>query len=299
MAQKKITDLQLRDNVEDTVNFPADDTIQSYRVTAAQVKSYILPDFGLAKSKLAESATYLGVTSIDDDDSPYTVLAADDVIVCDTSSGAITITPPSAASFPGREIKFIKKTSNFTAVTITGVTGLHTAGESVTLASDGSSWIEIDRRIPSVWTPYSLSITGTSSNPTKATSPDVDAAFWKRDGDSIKVRYSYSDADGTGAANGSGQYQFNVPSGLTIDPDKMANASQASTDIVGECSVRVGGSSYHGMARYDGTAVRISIEDISTNSNAVAEVGSAFANITGSGKRYTILFTVPILGWNG
>src|SRR5690606_28135610 len=41
MAQKKITDLQLRDDVSDSVNFPVDDGIQSYRVTAAQIKTYL------------------------------------------------------------------------------------------------------------------------------------------------------------------------------------------------------------------------------------------------------------------
>lgn len=38
---KKITDLQLRSAVADDVNFPTDDTIQSYRVTAAQIYTYL------------------------------------------------------------------------------------------------------------------------------------------------------------------------------------------------------------------------------------------------------------------
>lgn len=41
MADKKITDLQLRDNVSDDVNFPGDDGLQTYRLTAAQLKEYI------------------------------------------------------------------------------------------------------------------------------------------------------------------------------------------------------------------------------------------------------------------
>jgi microcystin-dependent protein len=40
MAQKKITELQLRDNVTSDVNFPVDDGIQSYRVTALQILQY-------------------------------------------------------------------------------------------------------------------------------------------------------------------------------------------------------------------------------------------------------------------
>lgn len=41
MADKKITDLQPIDEVTGDVNFPGDDTIQTYRVTAAQMLAYI------------------------------------------------------------------------------------------------------------------------------------------------------------------------------------------------------------------------------------------------------------------
>ena len=41
MSDKKITELQLRSNVNDDVNFPADDGIQTYRVTAPQLEAYI------------------------------------------------------------------------------------------------------------------------------------------------------------------------------------------------------------------------------------------------------------------
>lgn len=42
MADKKITDLQLRSDVDEDVNFPVDDGIQSYRVTSNQVKAFAL-----------------------------------------------------------------------------------------------------------------------------------------------------------------------------------------------------------------------------------------------------------------
>lgn len=47
MAQKKITELQLRSNVEDSLNFPSDDGIQTYRVTASQFNTYIQSKNGL------------------------------------------------------------------------------------------------------------------------------------------------------------------------------------------------------------------------------------------------------------
>jgi hypothetical protein len=42
MAQKKITDLQLISAVTDDLSLPADDTIQTYRTTIAQIKAWIL-----------------------------------------------------------------------------------------------------------------------------------------------------------------------------------------------------------------------------------------------------------------
>jgi len=41
MAQKKIIDLQLRSSFEGSVSIPVDDTSQTWRVTGAQIKSYI------------------------------------------------------------------------------------------------------------------------------------------------------------------------------------------------------------------------------------------------------------------
>lgn len=41
MGQKKITELQLRSDVDDTCNFPIDDGIQTYRVTGLQILDYV------------------------------------------------------------------------------------------------------------------------------------------------------------------------------------------------------------------------------------------------------------------
>lgn len=53
MAQKLITEHPLRDNVTDEVNFISDDGIQSYRVTAPQVKEYVLADENVGRSAIA------------------------------------------------------------------------------------------------------------------------------------------------------------------------------------------------------------------------------------------------------
>lgn len=53
MATKKITDLQLRDEVTDDLSIPSDDGIQSYRVTGSQLKSYVLAAGNVLKATLA------------------------------------------------------------------------------------------------------------------------------------------------------------------------------------------------------------------------------------------------------
>lgn len=55
MADKKITDLQLRSSVEDTLNLPSDDGIQSYRVTALQIKNYVLSVGIIVRTMLADA----------------------------------------------------------------------------------------------------------------------------------------------------------------------------------------------------------------------------------------------------
>ena len=45
MADKKITDLPLRDEFDNDCNIPVDDTIQSYRVTATQIYDYLKPTY--------------------------------------------------------------------------------------------------------------------------------------------------------------------------------------------------------------------------------------------------------------
>lgn len=43
MAQKKITDLQLRSDCDETCNFPVDDAVQTWRVTGQQIQDFVVP----------------------------------------------------------------------------------------------------------------------------------------------------------------------------------------------------------------------------------------------------------------
>lgn len=104
MAQKLITELQLRDSFADVVNIPVDDTIQSYRVTGAQIRDFLSP---LAK-----------------DSSGYIKNAGLSIVA---SSGAVTIglrqKDGSAALTTGinaTEIAFRSQTITSTGVNIIG-----------------------------------------------------------------------------------------------------------------------------------------------------------------------------------
>ncbi|MCX6106259.1 MAG: hypothetical protein NTY08_10560 [Proteobacteria bacterium] len=80
----------------------------------------------------------------------YTITATDSVIAADTSSGAFTVTLPSAASIAGRQYIIKKNDSSTNPLTIATTSSqtidgaanayLNFAGESLVVASDGSNW---------------------------------------------------------------------------------------------------------------------------------------------------------------
>lgn len=60
MADKKITDLQQVSSITDDLNFPVDDTLQTYRGTIGQVKNYLAPVYvpPSVQTFLSGSSTY-------------------------------------------------------------------------------------------------------------------------------------------------------------------------------------------------------------------------------------------------
>jgi hypothetical protein len=68
MANKKITDLQPISNVTDSDNFPADDGTQTYRITAPQIKAYILAANAILTAMIADAqvtAAKLATAAVD------------------------------------------------------------------------------------------------------------------------------------------------------------------------------------------------------------------------------------------
>lgn len=82
MAQKTITQLQLRDNVSADLNLPSDDGIQSYRVTAAQIKDFVLANGNVLLAMLAQNI-FNGLTGV-------TPAHDDNIVIADASDSGNT-----------------------------------------------------------------------------------------------------------------------------------------------------------------------------------------------------------------
>lgn len=338
MANKKITDLQLISAITDSLNFPSDDTIQSYRATASQFWTYLqtkltgatgdLPygSSSSAISKLAIStdlqkvlrpvsgvpawAFLLGVQS--SQTTTYAISATNDMLVfLNASGGAFTATLPTAASVAGK-VYVLKKTgtdlnivtiATTSSQTIDGVIGttLNTPNETLMIVSDGSNWQILERRIPSVWTAYTMTIGATTTAPTKATTRLTDQAYWRRVADSMEITYNISWSSNSGANAGSGTYLFPLPTGA-IDTAKIAvsgtetavgfaRAADGSNKFIGQAIV-YNTTNFLLSGKYSAPGTTSSLTDIA--------IGSTGFNLANSGSTYiNFQARVPISGWNG
>lgn len=149
MSDKKITDLQLRSSVIGGLNFPADDTIQTYRVTGTQIKDFVLPDNGLPRAKLAAGGVAKLVVS--SKTGAYTMVdATDDLVLGDASGGAFTIALPASSGLAGRIFRFVKTDSSVNHVIIDANSSetiggsltyrLNAQFQAVSIISDGTNW---------------------------------------------------------------------------------------------------------------------------------------------------------------
>lgn len=154
--------------------------------------------------------------------SPYTATASDETITVDTSSGAVTINLPAAASLNGKKF-IIKKLSSLTdlnLVTIDGnasetidgattyVLAFHT--ESVTIVSNGTNWVVTDTVKPQV-AGQARHTTGFASM-TSGTNYLVDFNSVASDPYGMMV----NEGSGTTAAPSSSAFRINTPKAGTL-----------------------------------------------------------------------------------
>jgi hypothetical protein len=144
-----------------------------------------------------------------------------------------------------------------------------------------------------------LSITATTSNPTKGTTA-VDKMWWRRVGDSMEVRFEYRQT--VAGSAGSGDYLFGIPAGYQIDTNKITfyntvegTGAWTTNNIVGNASVSNSTTNAEGsVLAYDSTKVRIA--NVFETGQGV--VGSAHFQLSSTPIHYAASFKVPILNWD-
>lgn len=162
------------------------------------------------------------------------------------SGASFTFSLPAAASNTSRMVTIWHNGTSLTQVytidpngaeTIDGTATfiLYTAGERLTVISDGTNWLKLDHWAQTAWADAgAMTITGTTSNPTKATTPDYDHVFWRRDGKTAHVKWIFQVSSGAGAADGSGNYLFAMPTGIAIDAILPPVATAYATAVMSE-----------------------------------------------------------------
>ncbi len=299
--------------------------IDAMTIAPAELDDYVAladtSDSNLNKKALVSTITniiqYRAVSA------DYDAVTSDGILDC--SGAAFIITLYTAVGNAGRVIELIHNGTSLTqyygiatqgSETVGGFSGSGTAyrlvtnGEVLRLRSDGANWLIVAHHTVTEWvTSGTVGIGGSTTAPTKGTATIyVDEMWWRRVGDSAEIRFAFrKTANGTATA-GSGDYIFQVPSGMVI------NTSRGGTDentaegtgltllkksAVGFGAATVSGIQFDGMfAVFDSTGVTLAGMGTTTapaiNHNTVC---SAAYSMTNADVSYRGFFTVPISTW--
>lgn len=162
---------------------------------------------GLEWSSVSNNLTVVSKTTT------YTATTTDDVILCDTSGGAWTLTLFAASGNSGKRLIIKKTTSDFTQLTIDPnstetidgqtTTTLDTQFETLTIVCDGTNWRVVERFIPRVYTSYTPTTQGFGTLANQE-------FYWFRDGQYLEIDCKWT--NGTTTAS---EARIGLPSGLT------------------------------------------------------------------------------------
>lgn len=161
------------------------------------------------------------------------IATTDDLVVF--SGASFTATLPTAVGNTGKVFTLQHGGTSLTQVytlnttsaqTIGGIASgsyaLYTSGETLVLISDGSNWLILDHKTATDWSSSStITITATTTNPTKATGVTDDEIYWRREGMFAHIKARYRQSNNTSANNGSGDYLFALPTNLTMDTTEI------------------------------------------------------------------------------
>lgn len=225
MSDKKITDLQLRANVTDALNFPSDDGTQSYRVTAKQIKNYLNP----LNSKFVTTTASL--------------VATDEIVYVDSSAVLnYVVTLPTLSTYEGKAL-YIKKigTDSTIFISLSAASGDDLYDEDGVLNTFsgiqyvGEAYVLIPDRVNGAWVLFGKQSIGAQSvSPTitgfGSTAPDIK---YKEINGVMDLTFSM-----TAATVANSAAVLDMPSGYALDQDyypfsNVAVASVARSDVTG------------------------------------------------------------------
>jgi hypothetical protein len=266
-------------------------------------------DANVTRAKLATGA--VAKQNVTTKTGAYTATSSDDLILCDASGGAFTVTLPAASTNSGL-ILTIKKTDSSLAnkitidgngsETIDGATTkkLCTQYESFKIICDGSNWHVIAHEIPSPVTTFTMTIGATTTAPTKGTIVRDDAR-WSRRGRYMILTYSYAQSLAGNA--GSGTYLFQLPSGISADTGALSVPSFPSN-----IALPVVGSGWQNTTGDITGEIRFTTIGLHSSSALVAFAqvgtvatltGSSSAELSNASAMYSFTAEVPITDWEG
>lgn len=232
------------------------------------------------------------------------------------SGASFVLTLPAAASNNGRIVTILHGGTSLTDVyTIKGngaelVDGantylLYTTRERVTFICNGTVWVMLDHYAKTEWFNAGvMTITGTGSNPTKPTTPDLDTVYWRREGNQVFLRYVLQVSSAAGSAAGGGNYLFALPAGITLDTTVISPVATAISGAVRSEAVRsmLSGT---GFVNVDSTSVtNVSLFAYDTSHFQVWRlntlndaVGATGATLTNAELSYYFEFSARAADW--
>lgn len=240
------------------------------------------------------------ILSITSKTANYTVQTTDDLVLSDSSAGTFTLNLYTPVGNTGRIVRVKKTDTSFTAVSISGTglsTTVNTQGETLTVVSDGTNWVVLNRDIPRKATSFVMSIDASTTAPTKGTRT-VDRASWERDGAYMVLTEEYKQTS-NGAA-GSGTYIYRLPSGVTMDSNFVTFDTSAG-DPGSSCGVAslfddANVNWFGSPAPYDSTGLKLFFMNPSTTD--IQRSGATNMRLAAAQVHIYFRARVPITGWN-
>jgi hypothetical protein len=239
----------------------------------------------------------------------YDASVGDDLIILNGPSSAVTIY--TAIGNLGRTISILHMgTSGSDKYLLSTVSGQFISGQPggsysliqngqlVSLKSNGANWDIVSNYTPQKFSSNQIiSVLGSTTNPTKGTVV-VDDLSWYLNGSMARIKISYRQS--VSGTSGSGDYLFQMPSGLKIDTSALTAYSTiegsggfVTDNAIGTCLISNGTSSMSGMISAYG---QDSFRFFGTDDSSSYCIGSANYHFGSANLTIMADFSVPILG---